>query len=91
MYTQCFSLKNSTDLVFRPVGALALQHVDQVVGDRAGENFHMKTLLHRDIIVVFCCVAVIVFYIVSVFLHLTCDDGVTAETKKVQQRLSRSS
>ena len=64
MYTQCFSLKNSTDLVFRPVGALALQHVDEVVGDRAGEDFQIKTLLHC---VVLCCVAVIVFYIVSVF------------------------
>ena len=47
-----FLLENSTDLVFRPVGALALQHVDQVVGDRAEEGFHMKTLLQRDIIVV---------------------------------------
>ena len=47
-----FLLENSTDLVFRPVGALALQHVDQVVGNRAGEGFHMKTLLQRDIIVV---------------------------------------
>ena len=47
-----FSFWNPTDLVFRPVGALALQHVDQVVGDRAEEGFHMKTLLQRDIIVV---------------------------------------
>ena len=35
----------------------------QVVGDRAGEDFHMKTLHHR---VVLCCVAVIVF------LHCFC-------------------
>lgn len=50
--TNVFSFWNPTDLVFRPVGALALQHVDQVVGDRAEEGFHMKTLLQRDIIVV---------------------------------------
>ena len=38
-----------------------------------------------------CCVAVIVFYVVFVFRRFTCDDGATAETRKVQQRSSQSS
>ena len=74
--------------MFRPVGALALQHVDQVVGDRAEEGFHMKTLLQRDIIVVLLS---LFFKVVFVFRRFTCDDGVTAETRKVQQKSSRSS